>query len=113
MGLYDELPVYKASYDLLIEIFKFVRNFSKEFKYTIGENLKTEGIELIKLIYQANASRDKVERIRQAREKIEMLRLYLRLMKDMRQINIPKFVFINEKIEVVSRQLIGWQKSQK
>jgi len=113
MGLYDELPVYKASYDLLIEIFKFVRNFSKEFKYTIGENLKTEGIELIKLIYQANASRDKVESIRQAREKIEMLRLYLRLMKDMRQINIPKFVFINEKIEVVSRQLIGWQKSQK
>ena len=27
MGMYDELPVYKAGYDLLLEIFQFVRNF--------------------------------------------------------------------------------------
>lgn len=113
MGLYEELPVYKASYDLLLEIYRFVRNFSKEFKYTIGENLKTEGVELIKLIYLANSRQEKVETIAQARERVEMLRLYLRLMKDMKQINIPRFVFINEKIEVVARQLVAWQKSQK
>jgi len=112
MGMYDELPVYKAGYDLLLEIFQFVRNFSKEFKYTVGDNMKTEGVELIKLIYQANSTRDKLEIIRQARERIETIRLYLRLMKDLRQINIPKFVSINEKIENVSKQLAGWQKSQ-
>ncbi|MDE5639853.1 MAG: four helix bundle protein [Odoribacter sp.] len=111
MGMYDELPVYKAGYDLLLEIFQFVRNFSKEFKYTVGDNMKTEGVELIKLIYQANSTRDKLEIIRQARERIETIRLYLRLMKDLRQINIPKFVSINEKIENVSKQLAGWQKS--
>ena len=112
MGMYDELPVYKAGYDLLLEIFQFVRNFSKEFKYTVGDNMKTEGVELIKLIYQANSTRDKLEIIRQARERIETIRLYLRLMKDLRQINIPKFVSINAKIENVSKQLVGWQKSQ-
>lgn len=110
--MYDELPVYKAGYDLLLEIFKFVRNFSKEFKYTVGDHMKEEGVQLIKLIYQANATRDKLEIIRQARERIETIRLYLRLMKDLRQINIPKFVSINEKIENVSKQLAGWQKSQ-
>jgi hypothetical protein len=40
MAKYDELPVYKASYDLLLEIFLFVKEFSKEFKYTVGESLK-------------------------------------------------------------------------
>ena len=112
MGFYDELPFYKAGFDLLLYIFLFVRNFSKEFKYTVGDNMKTEGVELIKLIYQANSTRDKLEIIRQARERIETIRLYLRLMKDLRQINIPKFVSINEKIENVSKQLAGWQKSQ-
>ena len=47
MALYDELPVYKASYDLLLEIFKFTKNFTKEYKYTVGESLKKEMLELI------------------------------------------------------------------
>jgi hypothetical protein len=55
MGLHSELPVYKASYDLLLEIFKFVKDFSKEFKYTVGESIKKETIELLTLIFRANS----------------------------------------------------------
>jgi hypothetical protein len=29
MPLYDELPVFKASYDLLLDIFQFTANFGK------------------------------------------------------------------------------------
>ena len=57
MSKYDELPVYKASYDLLLEIYKFTKNFTKEYKYTIGESLKKETVELIKLSYQQWAAR--------------------------------------------------------
>jgi len=32
-------------------------------------------------------------------------------MKDLQQINVKRFVQINEKVEAVSKQLIGWQKS--
>lgn len=46
MGQYNELSVYKATYDLLIEMFRFTKEFSKEFKYTLGESLKKETIEL-------------------------------------------------------------------
>lgn len=37
MATYDNLPVYKASCDLLVEIFKFTQNFSREYKFTLGE----------------------------------------------------------------------------
>jgi hypothetical protein len=37
---YNELPVYKATYDLLLAIFQFTKEFSKEYKYTVGESLK-------------------------------------------------------------------------
>jgi hypothetical protein len=54
MATYDNLPIYKASYELLVEIFKFTQNFSREFKYTLGERLKNETIDMITHIYRAN-----------------------------------------------------------
>jgi hypothetical protein len=44
MALYSELPVYKATYDLLLAIFRFTKDFGKEYKYTVGESLKKETI---------------------------------------------------------------------
>jgi hypothetical protein len=49
LTIYTELSfgVNKTSYDLLLEIFRFTKDFRKEFKYTIGESLlKREGITL-------------------------------------------------------------------
>lgn len=39
MALAQELFVYKASYNLLLALFKLTKNFKREFKYTIGETL--------------------------------------------------------------------------
>jgi uncharacterized protein YigA (DUF484 family) len=111
MSKYYELPVYKASYDLLLEIYKFTKGFAKEYKYTAGESLKKETIDLIVLIFRANSKTDKMETIQAAREKIEVIRLLIRLMKDLKQISLDKFVLINKYVENVSRQLTGWQKS--
>jgi len=113
MSLHQELPVYKASYDLLMEIFSFTKEFSKEYKYTVGESLKKETIELLTLIFRANSRTDKQQVLQEARERIEVIRLFIRLMKDMRQINLKKFVQVNQKVEDVSKQLTGWQKSLK
>ncbi len=35
----------------------------------------------------------------------------MRLLKDLQEVNIKKFVLINQKIENVSKQLTAWQKS--
>ena len=95
MGLHNELPVYKASYDLLLEIFQFTKDFSKDFKYTVGESLKNETIKLLTLIFRANSRTDKQMVLQEAREQIEVIRLLIRLMKDMRQISLKKFVQAN------------------
>ena len=111
MALYSDLPVYKSTYDLLLAIFRFTKDFSKEYKYTVGESLKKETIELLTLIYWANVKRDKQEVLQEARERIEVIRLFIRLMKDMHQISVKQFVQINEVVENVSKQLSGWQKA--
>jgi len=112
MATYDNLPVYGASYDLLLEMFRFTKNFNREYKYTLGESIKKEIIEMIINIYKANSDiQGRRVRIQTARENVEVIRLFLRLIKDLHQVNLNKFVFLNEKIESVSKQLVAWQKS--
>ena len=111
MAIYDNLPVYKTSYDLLLLIFTFLKNMTKEYKYTIGEKLKNETMELITNIYRANSVLKKENYIEKARENIEVIRLYIRLTKDLKQLSVVKFIEINENIEFISKQLSHWQNS--
>ena len=113
MAQFNELLVYKATYDLLLAIFQFTKEFSREYKYTVGESLKKETIELLTLIYRANSRYQKSDVLQIAREQVEVIRLLIRVMKDMKQISLNKFVTINKSVENVSKQLSGWQKSQK
>ena len=79
MAQYSELPVYKATYDLLRAILQFTKDFNKEYKYTVGESLKKDTIKLITLIYRANSRSDKSETLQTVREHIEVIRLLIRL----------------------------------
>ncbi len=45
MTIYLHLPVYKATYDLVLEIFGAIKDFNREYKYTIGENVKKEALD--------------------------------------------------------------------
>jgi len=40
MAKYNDLPVYKATYDLLLSISRFIKEFSGEDKYIVSKNLK-------------------------------------------------------------------------
>jgi hypothetical protein len=112
MALYTNLPVYKLAYDLLIEIFKRTHLFSREYKYTIGEKLKNETLELIMYIYMANKSKknNRLAYIDAARKNIELIRLLIRLTKDLKIIANKSFVLLNIKIEELSKQLAAWHK---
>ena len=63
-------------------------------------------------IYRANSSFDKKPHIKKAREKIETIRIFFRLTRDLGQVGLKKFVDINENIESVSKQLAAWERSQ-
>jgi hypothetical protein len=79
MTFYSDLPVYKITYDLLLAIFRFAKNFGKEYKYNVGKSLKKVTIDLLTLIYRANIKLNKQEVLQEARERIEVIRLFIRL----------------------------------
>ncbi len=110
-----ELPIYKTSYDLLLFSFQIIKDMKKDYKYTVGEKLKNEIMEMIMNIYWANKTKDKklkIKKIKKAQEEVEVVRILFRLLHDLREIKLRKFTEVNLKIEDVSRQLTGWAKSQ-
>ena len=110
MAIYFNLPVYKVSYKMVFMLFQTSSSFSREYKYTIGQDLKNEGMDLIKNIYRANKAEDKTVYIGKAKENLETVRLLIRLMQDFNQLGIKPFVEINQGIENVSKQFNAWGK---
>ncbi len=111
MTIHSNLPVYKASYDFLLDVFIFTKNFKREYKYTIGNDIKKEMSWMIADIYRANNSNSKYQPLESAIDHLEVVRLYIRLIKDLKQISLDKFISLNERIEEVSLQLYAWKKS--
>lgn len=86
--------------------------FSREYKYTLGEKLKNETLELLTNIYKANKSKHdtRLQYIDAARQNVEVARLLLRVTKDLKVIGIKSFVVLNVQVEELSKQLASWHK---
>jgi hypothetical protein len=59
MAQYEHLPIYKASFDLLLHIEKVVAGFSRANKFAIGADLRGLGRRCLRLIVRANNVRDR------------------------------------------------------
>ena len=60
MALYYELQVFKDVYTLVQKVFLYTQEFPREYKYTLGQDMKRDSIQLVRSIYRANKAKDKV-----------------------------------------------------
>lgn len=110
MALYYNLPVYKDSYDLMLQLFFQTKSLPKEYKYTVGEKLKNEALALIIAIYEATkqVEKAKVECIEKAKAHLEIIRLLTRILKDLKIWSLKTIILLNTAIETISKQLSKW-----
>lgn len=112
MAQYEHLPIYKKAYDLTLYFEKIVRNFSRYHKYTLGMELRQLAREMLKLIRQANDAQDKAPVLLQNRERLESLKLTIRLCKDVKAFqNFNSFQYCINEVVDISRQNEGWLKA--
>ena len=112
MAQYEHLPIYKKAYDLTLYFDKIVRNFSRYHKYQIGAELRELSREVLRLIRRANDAADKTPILLQNRERLEDLKITVRLGRDLQAFqNFNSFEYsINEVVDLC-KQNEGWLKS--
>jgi hypothetical protein len=56
MVLYYDLPVFKDVYQLILKIIDYTSHFPRVYKFTLGQDLKRDGINLVRSIYKPRKS---------------------------------------------------------
>ena len=59
MAQYKHLPIYKTTYELLEMVTRKTKDFPRDFKYSLGDKIRNECIELVIFIYKANTIKNK------------------------------------------------------
>ena len=44
MALYYQLPVYKDTYQLIMMVYEVTRQFPREYKYSLGQDMKRDAM---------------------------------------------------------------------
>lgn len=110
MALYYSLPVYRDTYKLVLKIFEVTQNFSREYKYTLGQDMKRDAMRLVRSIYRANkAVSRKQEYLEDFLDDFELLKLEIRLCTDMKMLSIKKTSGLNLLIDSIGKQVTGWR----
>lgn len=112
MAIYTNLPIYQASYMLLLDIARTMPILPRDCRYTIGQDLRQKMMEILVLIYRANRTRKKVSIISRMRELLLEVQVYMRLLCDMRNISQGKYAQWVEQTTAMSKQLVAWEKSE-
>lgn len=113
MALYTTLKVYQDTYKLILYLFSLTKQFPREYKYSLGQDMKKVALELVKNIYLANRSYEKEKYLEKFLENFEILKLEIQIAVDLNIISIKQNVNLAEKIAEIGKQINGWKKSLK
>jgi len=111
MALCYDLPVYKDTYQLCLKIFECTKEFSREYKYSLGQDMKRDVLKLMRSIYRANKSVQKKEHLEKFLDDFEILKLEIRLSSDMKILSLKKQSQLVFLMEEIGRQIVGWRNS--
>jgi hypothetical protein len=111
MALYYNLPVYRDTYRLILKIFEVTKDFSKEYKYTLGQDMKRDALQLVRCIYRANKSVDKQAHLDDFLDEFELLKLEIRLCGDMKILSHKKLAELAVLLGSIGKQVTGWRKA--
>jgi len=110
MARIQHLPVYKATYDLLLQMDQAIALFPRAQRFSLGQKMRDEALEIIRLIYRANGAvpHERLMKIQSMQEHVQALSLFLRLSSDLRILPLKKYAHLIDVCESIGRQLSGW-----
>ncbi len=113
MALYYDLPVYRDTYGLVLMLFKLTKEFPKEFKYSLAENMRRDALVLVRAIYRANKAENKQSELEAFLDGFELLKLQIRLCVDMKLLPMRKQAQLSAMMDSIGRQVTGWKKTSR
>lgn len=109
MALYYDLPVFKDVYQMTKKIFEYTTNFPREYKFSLGQDLKRDCILLVRYIYRANKVKDKAVYLEQFLDSFEVIKFEIRLCKDLKLLTVKQLAELTTYMSSVGKQITAWR----
>ena len=108
---YEELPVFRDVYELNLKLCDMTQNVRRDYKYTLGEDMRRDCLKMLRGIYKVNRARDKVLYFDEFLDDFELLRMEVRICGDLKQLSVSQQANIMEMMDRIGKQIRGWRNS--
>jgi hypothetical protein len=111
--VFDDQTVLELLNDLSFAIYCYCQNIPREFRNTIGEDLKKNLAELMTLINKTKTATEVFALLEEAHGCLEVIGLRIRLLYGFNQLSAEQFTLLVELMDKISRQLKMWKKDMR
>lgn len=108
-----EAPILQKSVDLYKELYEDTKTFPKKDQYLLGKKCEEAVLDFLEcILFAASSSREpKLQALQKANAKFDLLKVLLRIARELKMIDNKKYLSLETKIQEIGRQLGGWIKS--
>lgn len=107
-----EIPIFKKTYDLYRNLYNILKQFPRKDRYSLGQKCEETLLSILELFWLVNVSKiNRLNYLKEANIKLNMLRVYLRLAKDIKALSLKSYTVLQEQIDEIGRMLGGWIKA--
>lgn len=110
MALSEELPIYKASYDLLERLTDLAKDLPKFFRYSVGTRMVDLALDMLAQIYRANMSKnDRVQALTDLLISHRQLLMLLRVCYHQKALSTGRYAELVKLLDSIGRQTTAWR----
>lgn len=109
---YTDPIIILKTYDFYKEFYLEIRKWGKPERYNLGENCEQLILELLMYFLAAARKINPKFNLLQANVKLQILKLLIRLAKDIKLLEVKKYLFFESKLVEIGQMLGGWLKTQ-
>jgi len=108
-----DIPILKKSYDLYKMMDDYRKVIPKQHRFTVFIRGEEAVLDVIENFYQAGYLKgaDRSNLLDKASSRLNMLRLFIRLLKDTKALDNKKYISLQTAIDEIGRMLGGWIRS--
>ncbi|MBI4276435.1 four helix bundle protein [Candidatus Uhrbacteria bacterium] len=108
-----DIPLFKKTYDLYKTFSSYRSVIPKQDRYTIAQRCESMMCDLLEGVMDASQTgkSEKGVVLARASRTLNMLRVFIRLMKDTHALDTKKYVLLETSVDEIGRMLGGWIRS--
>jgi len=108
-----DIPIFQKAYELYKLLYQYVAGFPKKDRYTLGQRVENSLLDFMESVILASqlSKTEKLPILQKASIKLDVLKVLIRLCKDLKVLDNKKYLILESQIQEIGRMLGGWIKA--